>query len=360
MCLYKMELYKLIHRKIFIIGIIAAFGIVFLYFLSLLSSEYSVVDGITYTGYEAVQKNREITEEFVGVVTDEKIDRIVEKYGIPSQLVDGLPGWRDGNYLNDFVVRYFTDGSWEQGIVPITRYKLEESELGEICSQYQKTPVLAYTNGWKVFVDLFHFSLMVGSVLVVCSISVVFADEGTKKMISLLFTTKEGKGKGIMAKIMAAFTLTLLILIGITALDFFLCKIIYGLDGFGNMAGIVLSENFQPVFIQDFSNYLSILLVYGVQGFISLCSITLCVSACYNNSFIAVVVASVVWVIPVLFRILFRGLISMITYATPIFLVMNGMINDNYNFWQIIVVISMLISIACLIVGYRKYEKQDV
>lgn len=359
MQLYKAELYKLIHRRIFLTGLIAVVGIMLLYFWSLVLSEYSVVDGKTYTGYEAIQKNREITQEFTGIVTDEKIDQIVEKYGIPSQIVDGLPGWRDSNFLNDFVARYFTDGSWERGTMPTKRYTMEESELGKLCNEYHKVPILAYTGGWKAFVDIFHFSLMLGSILVVCSISVVFADEGTKKMLPLLFTTKEGKGKDILAKILAAFTLTLLILVGIIVLDFFLCKAIYGFDGFENMASIVLSDIFLPVYIQDFSRYLSILLIYRAQGFLALCSITLCVSALYNNSFTAVVTASVVWVIPVLFRILFRGLISLIVYATPIFLVMNGTINDSFGFWQVVVVISVILSIVCMVVGYRKYKMQS-
>lgn len=360
MGLYKMELYKLIHRKVFFTGLLAVLGIILMYFwFSVLGAELAVVDGQTYTGYEAVQMNRKITEDFAGVITDEKIDRIVEKYGIPSVLVDGLPGWRDSNYLNDFVTRYFTDGSWEQGIVPTTRYALEESELGKVCSQYESVPTLAYTNGWKTFVEMFHFSLMLGSALVVCCISGVFADEGSKKMLPLLFTTKEGKGRDIVAKLLAAFTLTLLVLAGLIALNFLLCNVIYGFDGFENMAALVLSGSFRSVYLQEFSSYLSILLIYGVQGFLVLCSITLCVSAWYKSSFTAVIMAAVVWVVPVLLRILFRGFISLLIYATPIFLVMSGSINDSYPFWHAIVVSSVLIGTVCMVAGYCRYKSQS-
>lgn len=357
MRLYKMELYKLFHKKIFLVGVVSAILVMLLYFwFAEVGDELAVIDGKSYTGYEAIQVNREITEEYAGVITNQKIDQIVEKYGIPSILVDNLPGWRDGNYLNDFVARYFTDGSWEMGVIPTQRYSLEESELGEVCNKQNRVPILAYTKGWKVFVEMFNFGLMLGSILVICGISVVFADEGTTKMLPLLFTTEEGRRKDIWAKIAASFSLTFLIMIGITVFDFLLCNMVYGLDGFDNIAGIVLSDSFRMVHQQDFLNYLAILFIFGIQGMLFLCSITLCVSAWYNSSFTAVVVASVVWVIPVLLRMLFSGLFSIIIYATPIFLVMDGMINDIYSLWKIVVIISFVMGLVCMGVGYRTYK----
>ena len=63
MQLYKMELYKLFCNKIFIIGLLAVTGLMLLYFgLVEVSEERAVVDGSVYSGYEAVQMNRKITE----------------------------------------------------------------------------------------------------------------------------------------------------------------------------------------------------------------------------------------------------------------------------------------------------------
>lgn len=361
MCLYKMEFYKLIHKKIVFIGMISVIGIILLFFWFVeIGEEFASVDGKTYIGYEAVRMNRKITEEFAGRITNDKIDQIVDKYGVPSKIVEGLPEWGDGNYLNAFVARYFTNGSFERGIVPTERYPLEKSELGQVCSQYKKVPTLAYTKGWKVFGEVFHFALILGSILIICGVSGVFADEGTTKMMPLIFTTKEGRRKELIAKIAAAFTLTILILIGIIVLDLLLCNVVYGLEGFYNITGIVLSNH--PdwlLYQQKFSDYFGITLMLGVQGLLSLCSITLCVSAWYNRSFSAVVVASVVWVIPVLMRILFSGLISLFIYATPIFLVMNGILEEVYSFWYIVVIISLLLGTGCLLSGYRKYKTKS-
>ena len=111
MRLYKMEVYKRCHKKVFLMGILAAIGLMLLYFwFAEVGGEIAVVGDKSYVGYEAVQINKEITSEFEGIITNEKISEIVDKYGIPTKLTENMPGWRDGNYLNDFVVRYFCYG----------------------------------------------------------------------------------------------------------------------------------------------------------------------------------------------------------------------------------------------------------
>lgn len=109
MKLYRMELYKLCFRKFFIVLSAVIAGIVILMFGIQVMDEEATVDGITYTGYEAVQVNRRITEEFKGVLTDEKIQQIVEKYGFPQKVEEGWGYFRDANFLNEFVMNYQTD-----------------------------------------------------------------------------------------------------------------------------------------------------------------------------------------------------------------------------------------------------------
>ena len=132
MRLYRMELYKLYHNKIFRIGLFAATALLLAYFwFAEVGGEIAAVDGSVYSGYEAVKMNKKITKEFEGELTDEKVHQIVEKYGLPSKLEENMPGWRDGNFLNDFVTRYFTNGTWENGITPTERYMIAETELGK-------------------------------------------------------------------------------------------------------------------------------------------------------------------------------------------------------------------------------------
>ena len=49
-----------------------------------------------------------------------------------------MPGWKDGNYLNDFVTRFFTNGSWENGVKPTVRYRLKDTGLWKAYKEYNE------------------------------------------------------------------------------------------------------------------------------------------------------------------------------------------------------------------------------
>ena len=358
MRLYKMELFKLFQNKIFKIGMLATTGLLFLYFwFAEVGGEISTVDGKFYSGYEAVQMNRKITEEFEGDLTDEKVNQIIEKYGLPTKFEENMPGWRDGNFLNDFVTRYFTNGAWENGVLPTERYFLWETELGKAYDEIGKTPYLAYTTGWKVFVEMLQFGLILGSILIICGVSTIFAEESQTKMLPLIFSTEEGRRKDVPAKILASFTFTIFIFMWFVLVNFVLCWMIYGLKGFENISWMVLSQHMlQPVL---FLKYLGILLGLAFQALLSLCTITLCVSAYQDSSFGAVIIVAVCWGLPVLIRMFFGGIIWLIVDSMPIFLVMTGIVNDIYEIWYIVLGINVCFAIGCLVKGLVSYKTKQ-
>ena len=142
MRLYKMELFKLFQNKIFKIGMLAATGLLFLYFwFAEVGGEIATVDGKFYSGYEAVQMNRKIMEEFEGDLTDEKVNQIIEKYGLPAKLEENMPGWRDGNFLNDFVATVYKGNIIKNLIMDCqsyTKYRPNETTGGIFVSWRRK------------------------------------------------------------------------------------------------------------------------------------------------------------------------------------------------------------------------------
>lgn len=358
MRLFKMEIYKIFHEKIFLWGVLSVIGLMLIHFWFVeVGGELAVIREKTYSGYAAVQVNRQITEEFEGIITDEKIDQIVKKYGIPSELGENMPNWRDGNYLNDFVTLYFTNGSWQAQILPAQMYTLGESELGKVCESRGIVPVLEYVKGWRAFVDLLQFGLVLGSILIICSVSTVFAKEGQTKMLPLIFTTEEGRRKDVYAKILAAFSQTVSVFIGIVLLDFILCSLVYGTDGFTNMTGVVLGEKMlRGVYQVNFPQYLGRLLLFGLQGLLLLCAVTLLVSAKYNTPFVAVIAAAACWGMPMILRMFLTGIFI---YATPLFLVMHLCLVDVYGAEKIVLLISLVIGIICTAAGFLKYRIKE-
>lgn len=386
MQLYKMELYKIFHRKIFWIGILAILGLMFVYFwFAEVGDERCVIDGRSHSGYEAVQMNKKITEEYAGTVTDEKINQIVNKYGLPSELNESIPGWKDGNYLNDFVTRFFTNGSWENGVKPTVRYRLKDTDLWkaykeynenidsksekndkkqmktEILSMWKFKPTLEYTTGWKVFGELLQFGLILGSIMIICVISGIFAEESQTKMLPLIFTTVEGKRKDTSAKVLASFTITVLLYAGITGSAWGLCKIVYDLKGGYNLTGVVISGSmWKTVDKVPFFSYLSVLLIFGMLAFLSLNAITLCISAYQDSMFGAVVATAICWAIPLLVRIFFDGLVWILVDSMPMFLIMQVNLNDIYSIWHVIAVIAVGVLAVSLTKGILHYKVKQV
>ena len=386
MQLYKMELYKIFHRKIFWIGILAILGLMFVYFwFAEVGDERCVIDGRSHSGYEAVQMNKKITEEYAGTVTDEKINQIVDKYGLLSELNENMPGWKDGNYLNDFVTRFFTNGSWENGVKPTERYRLKDTDLWkaykeynenidsksekndkkqmktEILSMWKFKPTLEYTTGWKVFGELLQFGLILGSIMIICVISGIFAEESQTKMLPLIFTTVEGKRKDTSAKVLASFTITVLLYAGITGSAWGLCKIVYDLKGGYNLTGVVISGSmWKTVDKVPFFSYLSVLLILGMLAFLSLNAITLCISAYQDSMFGAVVATAICWAIPLLVRIFFDGLVWILVDSMPMFLIMQVNLNDIYSIWHVIAVIAVGVLAVSLTKGILHYKVKQV
>lgn len=386
MQLYKMELYKIFHRKIFWIGILAILGLMFVYFwFAEVGDERCVIDGRSYSGYEAVQMNKKITEEYAGTVTDEKINQIVDKYGLPSELNENMPGWKNGNYLNDFITRFFTNGSWENGVKPTERYRLKDTDLWKAYKEYNENidsksekndkkhmeneislmwklkPTLEYTTGWKVFGELLQFGLILGSIMIICVISGIFAEESQTKMLPLIFTTVEGKRKDTSAKVLASFTITVLLYAGITGSAWGLCKIVYDLKGGYNLTGVVISGSmWKTVDKVPFFSYLSVLLILGMLAFLSLNAITLCISAYQDSMFGAVVVTAICWAIPLLVRIFFGGFVWILVDSMPMFLIMQVNLNDIYSIWYVVAVIAVGVLAVSLTKGILHYKVKQV
>lgn len=370
MQLYKMELYKICQNKAFVRAFIATLGILLLFFWFVeVGDEIATVNGVYYQGYAAVQKNREITEEFEGVVTDEKLVQMVEKYGFPKEVKEDYPGFRDANYLTSFVVAYFSDGymnGWDDYKAATKLYPMEETEIGK----QGKEISLYYTKGWKVFLEIFLLGMILGSITILVGISVVFSQESQIRMLPLLFTTKRGKKEDISAKILASFTVMIGVYIVVMVLSIALCYFIFGLDGAQSPYWLVMEEKFGLAV--PIRKIVGIVLAASLLALSYLCAVTLCVSAHAKSTFRSVVVATICWVSPVLLRMIFWGFPFLLVSNTPIFLVMYRNIAERIYFTTyenqiavmnmylngIIIMLAVTGLIVCVINGYLSYRKR--
>lgn len=373
MRLYKMELYKLCHRKLFMIGAGCTAGILVLFFLLKVSGEETYVNGITYRGYQAVQVDRKITEEFKGALTDEKVEKIIEIYGFPQKVEEYSWYYQDANFLNGWVEKYLSDGyynSWNDYKTASIAYPIADTEIGK--ASVGKEIVLEYSNGWIIFCEVSQIGFIIGSILILFGVSIVFANEGQTKMLPLLFTTKEGKAKDIYAKVAAAYTVAVCVWLGIVVLDFLLYGMVYGFDGLKCIAGTAgLTFNvstYRPVTMLSVGSYMGITLLRSLLGILLLCSVTIYLSARFHSCFHAVVSAALIWMAPILIFMfmrdiggvivrIIRSIIVYLIYASPVYLIMYNALWDCYRIWKFLAGVSAAGIIFCTIKAYRKYKR---
>ena len=348
MRLYKMELYKICSKKLFLFSAAAALTLLLLYLYSAVMDSDATINGVKYTGIQAIRMNRQITEEFKGELTDEKITKIVEKYGFPNGVKEPHNKFLNSNYLNNYVMIHFSDGYFhglDNYQVATHTKPIAESDLGQASAANSKSLKLNYTYGWQVFYDGLGMGCLLGMVLILLSLSPVYAEENYHNTRSLLFTTKEGKQRDIAAKIAAGITVAVGVFAVIILLIFVFAECVYGLDGQDCFSGQVL-EN---VFVHEFNDYhnsstwtiLNYILYYIGEcfaGFVSIAATSLYFSSHCKSPFQSIIVSVLCLFIPVFLNLLgrdnFRGIIFQLSQLSVLLfpaIAMMSLIPDTFN-----------------------------
>lgn len=367
MRLFRMEFTKLFGRKFFFCSFLASIILLIFYFYFLnVSEERSVINGKVYTGYEAIQRDRQITEEFRGTFTDAAANAIIAKYGFPSVVQEYYGSFRDENYLNAFVTQYLGNGymrDWEDYKISTALYPLEETELGKAAENSGKDLVFDYTKGWSVFLDTFQMGMILGSILILIGISPVFSEEYQTGMRDLLFTSVKGKRGDITAKTMASFILALIIYMTMTVCAVFCTGAVYGFQGGECMCGMLSALNgIYPeweVTMVSAARFAGVVAVMGGVGILVLCGIVLCVSAHSDTLFHAVCISALLWMAPVLIRMMCGGIGYIFAAMTPLFLVMYGVLQEWYKMLFLPFLVSSLILIFCTADGWKTYQRRE-
>lgn len=266
----------------------------------------------------------------------------------------------------EYVVHYLSDGyiiDWNEYEVPTKVYAIADTELGKLQQVIGKEIPFDYTIGWQVLFEVLQLGMMLASILVILSISVVFAQEGQAGMLPLLFTSQKGKETDAKAKIAAAFTLTVIIYSGVVLLALLLCVCVFGLDGAECPLGLALFDginvniklSYTPV-----ASFCWIVIGFYLFAMLLLCAITMCVSAYCRSNFGAVTVAASLWGLPLLLRIVFGRFGYFLTSCMPIFLVMTDSIYEIISWGTTVPTISVGLGLlaACVNDGYCIYKKK--
>lgn len=360
MLLYKMELYKMFCRRVVWISEIVMVLLLGFYFFALMGEERSTVEGVTRFGYAAIQEDRRITKEFEGILTDEKLQQIVEKYGFVSQVKSDYGSWWDKNYLTEFVADYFSDGymrGWDVGEyqIPKQLILIKESKIRE--NMKREDIYFGYSKGWTKYVEFMQFAGYVLMVWLVIVLSPLFAQEYDTKMYPLIFTTENGYKKDINSKTLAAFTVTLVSFLVIAGSAFAIGGTIYGLDGAQMMWCFETRNWLSALSMLTMAQFtIAYLLLHGLALFM-ICGFCVLASAISKNNFTSLLIVSGILIAPLVYW-LFGGSFFLCV-SQPIMMIfadmlVEAMICMPYWFY---VYVGVLITMICTFIGREKCGK---
>ena len=249
---------------------------------------------ITWEDFEGIKRNKEIAEQFSGPLTTEKVQDIIETYVFSNEILlsRGLDPDRQKHYTHNSMYQLFyefekMDGSYNGATVE------------EVYGGPAKDLILGYYDGWESTVYALMPSFMVWGCVIVIILTPLFADEYTRRTDALILTGKRGRNYCSLAKIIAAYVVSLagsLILLGFFALAMLVA---HGTTGFYTSVQLGSLDMFLDTpYLMTWGQMFactSMLLLGATVVLISLC---LVVSALAKNSFSALVIAFTLFSLP--------------------------------------------------------------
>lgn len=379
MKLIREELYKICNRKsVKVSFLIILASILLCFFTSGPLNERCRVgtDTPVYSGFAAIKMDRELAKEFEGVLTDEVVQAMAEKCFF-LETMNGIA--TNGNFVNKF----FTDNGLTNGVykgnpddyIPATQtVPLESVPMGSLTEE----PVyFAYTKGWRVLNTLFSVAAILVCLFTIIAISPVFSEEYALNTVSVLLTSKYGKGKDIWAKVIASILFGMGAFSICTILMVLLCGGCYGFQGLNCFAGMLEGYWYLPTAWVGSVSYIKIwqfFLLYFIiviLAIIMVCTFTLFASAMCKQTYISITLGMVFFILPaaIWFFLAISGIggyfgtvLRVIMYCSPLYSCMNGTIAPTITLYMMLIRggIFLIVSIPSGIGAFFRFRNYQV
>ena len=360
--LFKEELRKTASRKIVWVGLLLLF--VFLIFrIAVVQKEYrTTIDGQTYTGREAIQKDKELAREYSGPLTEKMVVDIYKRFGF--SYYEEESGDFAGNFCNGFITRRMTNYNQTGGSQDeIMFYQGEEWENN--AAHLLKGDVeFGYAYGWEDLWESWLVIVMYLSVLFVIAYSPMFSEEYSLRTADLLLTTERGRGSGIGMKLLAALAFYIFVSVGMIGLVVLLYLSVFGPDGLeaSSLLMNIPSGGYHPETILGFYLYE---IGMSFSGMLLLMAVTAGISAYSRNSYMSVIMSVIVFLIPVLWIKVFApmqifgsftNVVNHFMASMPVMLPLSWGFVFTGKQTAVHLGVAGITAAVCSVAAYRKYK----
>lgn len=350
------ELRKIIKKPAAVIAILGIFFLSFLLSFSTFHNMYAF-DGkhAEGAGKKAVQIDKEVARKYEGILTDEKVQRIMKEYHPVHDLRGMNAKYLYNNALQSAVFYRFSDmdGNWN-GTTVSQMYGKEEIKIG-------------YVNGWLSTSKCMAKVFIILAFVLIFLLAPVFSGE-YGGVDQILFTSRYGKTKCVAAKVIASVLFAIFLTLLVTGWNLLLGVWFYGTEGLDCsilLAPLEFSEGYIP-FPLTCSTVLGYQFLLAVLGGISAAGIALLLSALCKNPMLTFVSSAAVYLLPMLFSVseanpLYRIVVLMPLYYVQSISLMSVEQMENgllYAVWAIPV--TMLFLAAGAFIAPKIFARHEV
>lgn len=319
------ELKKILHNQVVIGSIVGLLLICFIllnaYCFNNPTNTTTTPEGTQLFGRNAITYNQAIASRYSGTLTDKTIARMMLDF--QKDYPKEYDKMRESGLLNAsipsaylFLPLFVPPDHYNKPVRDLTKQISLTPSLSEhgLVSIHEvgfypadNPPQYGYSDSWLYLFSAccgpnFSIAIPVFIVMIIAT-SAVFSGEYNTKTSSLILTTRYGKNKLILAKIMASMVFATLLLGGIFLLFSMTFGIHYGYQGWD--AGVQTNFGLSLMGLRVSLNHLKLILLgFSILwlGSISLVALTLMISAMARSPFSSLVISTVFFIIPRIIR----------------------------------------------------------
>ena len=355
------EVRKLLQRRL----VLAALLLFLLMNFSLLASAvnqqytYDPVSGQQAYNLAAIKLDKEISVRYGHVLTDATVQQMLSDFQPTAEMLARTGGihvaYIRQNFMQAAVQYHFAnpDGSWNGQTV---------------AQQFGPEPIaLGYIAGWLTFSRCFIKILLMLAVLLLIILAPIFSGEYSG-MDQLLLTTRYGRSKCSLAKIAAAFLLTLTLTAAVLACNLLLAHLVLGNDGLDCSIvfnDVSYSEQSIPYNITC-RTMLRYQILLAFTAVFMLTGIALLLSALSKSPFVTLITTLGVLVLPILLPVqessaLYRLIVLLPLYQIQLLSLMSLQQWSNGLLYAILAIpVSVFIAIVGALLANRLFSRHQV
>lgn len=328
MSLIKYELEKLVRNRTFLVTsivslvIIAGIFLVGYYYSQLSFAEENNADKGYPEYYSA------ITNKYTGDFNDQKVEEILSDYMsvYQSHTVEKRPLDLFSWYIAEVFFpkeedMYLKMNDAMENEQRITFNQIDVQTIQDVgFASFQNPLKLGAYNTWGDLFLVTNSIFLLASLFIIFICASVFSSEAASKINQLLLSTKYGREKLTLAKIIAATGVAASVFLVIQLISFLFFYYYYGMSGWDAS----IQTNFSVMlydFPMEMNNLQVYLLVIGIQllGLLSVVGITLLISSLTKSPIISLAISLGVFILPYLLGKIYQtGLIAKIINLFPI------------------------------------------